>query len=304
MTWLIAVLLSTMFFAWVSVLDKKLVTDLFTEVRDFYLVFGLMQLVIGPVFIVVAWANGGFGGVEGIAWSAATGVAFFFGLMLFFYGLSRVEVSRAAPVQMLAPLVATLIAVIFQGETLTLVQGSSVPVVVTGAVLVSLRFDGGSLRIARGLPFVVLLASAFVIGVAFAVTAQASGVASVWAVQGVSTLLLGVLVIAVVGRRERILRVPGMLRDRRVAGVMLLTEGLLAPAAVFTLILAFSLGSVSVVSVVAASRPLLVLVISVALSTHAWNVLHEPLDRETLGLKAFATMLIVGGVAALAIEGH
>ena len=128
MTWLVAVLLSTFFFAWVSVLDKKLVTDLFPDVRDFYLVFGLMQLVIGPAFIVVA----------------------------------------------------------------------------------------------------------------------------------------------------------------------------LAPAAVFTLLLAFSLGTVSLVSVVSASRPLLVLALSVALSTRWWDVLHEPLDRETVGLKAVSTVMIVGGVVALA----
>jgi drug/metabolite transporter (DMT)-like permease len=299
--WLVAVLLSTMFFAWVSVLDKKLVTDLFADVRDFYLVFGLMQLVIGPAFMAVAWATGGFGGLEGITWSIATGVAFVGGLMLFFYGLSLEEVSRATPVQSLAPVFATLIAVTLLGESLTLVQGAAVLVVVTGAVLVSLRREGGVLRLARMPAFGVLLMSAVVLGVAFVVTDQATGVASVWAVQGVSTMVLGVLVLVIVARPERLARVPMMLRDRHVAGVMLLTEGALAPAAVFTLMLAFSLGSVSLVSVVAASRPLLVLVISVALSTQAWDVLHEPLDRETLGLKAFATVLIVGGVVALAI---
>ena len=296
-----AVLLSTMFFAWISVLDKKLVTDLFADVRDFYVVFGLMQLVIGPAFMVVAWGTGGFGGAEGIAWSITAGVAWVGGLMLFFYGLSLEEVSRAAPIHALSPVFATLIAVTFLGESLTLVQGAAVLVVVTGAVLVSLRREGGSLRFARGRAFAVLVGSAMVLGVAFALTKQATGVASVWAVQGVSTLVLGVLVLAIVARRERLSRVPGMLRDRHLASVMLLTEGVLAPAAVYTLMLAFSLGTVSLVSVVAASRPLLVLVISVALSTRAWDVLHEPLDRETLGLKAFSTALIVGGVVALAV---
>ena len=92
-----------------------------------------------------------------------------------------------------------------------------------------------------------------------------------------------------------------MLRVPHLASVMMLAEGLLAPAAVYTLALAFSLGTVSLVSVVGSARPLLVLVISVALSTRAWNVMHEPIDRETLGLKAFSTALIVGGVTVLVI---
>jgi bacterial/archaeal transporter family protein len=300
-TWLIAVLLSTMFFAWVTVLDKKLITDLFPDMRDFYLVFALMQWVIGPAFLAVAWANGGFGGVEGIAWSIASGFGWVSGLLLFFYGLRIVDVSRAAPLQSLSTVFATLIAVVLLGERLTPTQAIAVVVVVTGAALVSLTRVGGRFRFARGRALLVLVASALGIGIAFVVTKQATEYASVWAVQGVSTLVLGLVILAIVGRRDRFARVPTMARNRHLVWVMLLTEGALAPAAVGTLMLAFSLGTVSLVSVVAASRPLLVLIISVALSTRAWDVLHEPLDRETLGLKAFSTLLIVGGVAVLTV---
>jgi hypothetical protein len=147
----------------------------------------------------------------------------------------------------------------------------------------------------------VLMGSAMMLGIAFAAMKQATDVASVWAVEGVSVTVLGVLVLALVTRRERLMRVPAMLRVPHLASVMMLAEGLLAPAAVYTLALAFSLGTVSLVSVVGSARPLLVLVISVALSTRAWNVMHEPIDRETLGLKAFSTALIVGGVTVLVI---
>jgi drug/metabolite transporter (DMT)-like permease len=290
-----------MFFAWVSVLDKKLVSDLFSDVRDFFLIFGLMQIVIGPAFMLVAWATGGFGGTEGLAWSAITGAAFVGGLLLFFYGLSIEEVSRATPMQSLSSVFATLIAVTLLGETLTLVQVAAIVVVVTGSVLVSIRRENGALRFAHRRAFVVLMGSAMMLGIAFAAMKQATDVASVWAVEGVSVTVLGVLVLALVTRRERLMRVPAMLRVPHLASVMMLAEGLLAPAAVYTLALAFSLGTVSLVSVVGSARPLLVLVISVALSTRAWNVMHEPIDRETLGLKAFSTALIVGGVTVLVI---
>ena len=299
MTWLLAVLLSTMFFAWVSVLDKKLVTDLFPDVRDFFLIFGLMQIVIGPAFMVIAWATGGFGGAEGFAWSTATGFAFLGGLLLFFYGLSIEEVSRAVPMQCLSSVFATLIAVTLLGESLTLVQVAAVFVVITGSVLVSLRRVDGALKFARGRAFIVLLASAMLLGTAFVAMKQATDVASIWAVEGVSVTVLGVLVLALMARRERLMRVPAMLRIPHLVSVMVLAEGLFAPAAVYTLVQAFSLGTVSMVSVVGSARPLLVLIISSGLSTRAWNVMHEPIDRETLGLKALSTALIVGGVATL-----
>jgi len=298
-TWLLAALLSTMFFAWVSVLDKKLVTDLFPDVRDFFLIFGLMQIVIGPAFMVIAWATGGFGGAEGFAWSTATGFAFLGGLLLFFYGLSIEEVSRAVPMQCLSSVFATLIAVTLLGESLTLVQVAAVFVVITGSVLVSLRRVDGALKFARGRAFIVLLASAMLLGTAFVAMKQATDVASIWAVEGVSVTVLGVLVLALMARRERLMRVPAMLRIPHLVSVMVLAEGLFAPAAVYTLVQAFSLGTVSMVSVVGSARPLLVLIISSGLSTRAWNVMHEPIDRETLGLKALSTALIVGGVATL-----
>jgi drug/metabolite transporter (DMT)-like permease len=298
-TWLLAALLSTMFFAWVSVLDKKLVTDLFSDVRDFFLIFGLMQIVIGPAFMVIAWATGGFGGAEGLAWSTATGFAFLGGLLLFFYGLSIEEVSRAVPMQCLSSVFATLIAVTLLGESLTLVQVAAVFVVITGSVLVSLRRVDGALKFARGRAFIVLLASAMLLGTAFVAMKQATDVASIWAVEGVSVTVLGVLVLALMARRERLMRVPAMLRIPHLVSVMVLAEGLFAPAAVYTLVQAFSLGTVSMVSVVGSARPLLVLIISSGLSTRAWNVMHEPIDRETLGLKALSTALIVGGVATL-----
>ena len=96
-------------------------------------------------------------------------------------------------------------------------------------------------------------------------------------------------------------RAPTFFRDTKAVGVMFFTEGLLGPAAILTLIIALAAGPVSLVSVVTASRPLLVLLMSIALSTPAWNILREPLDRETLGLKAISTGLIVGGVVVLAI---
>ena len=91
------------------------------------------------------------------------------------------------------------------------------------------------------------------------------------------------------------------LRRGRAVGAVFVTEGVMGPLAALTFVVALSKGSVGVVSATVSSIPLLVLLISMALSTKAWNVLNEPLDRQTIGLKAVATVLIVAGVITLAV---
>ena len=88
----------------------------------------------------------------------------------------------------------------------------------------------------------------------------------------------------------------------RSLGLFVLTEVLLAPVAVVLLMVAILLGPVSLVSTVSSVRPLLVMGISVALSTRLWNVLGEPLDRETLAMKGAAIVVIAGGVSMLSLS--
>ena len=52
-------------------------------------------------------------------------------------------------------------------------------------------------------------------------------------------------------------------------------------------------------SALSGARPLFVLGLTVLLSTRFWNVLNEPLDRNTVVLKVVATALIVGGIVGL-----
>ena len=302
MTWLFAVLLSTVLFGWVSVLDKKLITDLFPGMRSFYLVFGLMQLVIGGMLIAGAVVTGGgISTATGVWWSIGSGLALSVGLMLFFYGLRIEEVSRAAPMQSLSPVFGTLLAVIFLDETLSPAHWAAILTVVTGGVLVNLRRQYGRIVIARGKAFFALLGASAALGSGFVAMKQATDILSVAAVQGIGTVTLGVLVLAFVMRPHGVRHLPAVLRRPHLISVMLLCEGILAPAAFFTLVWAFALGPVSLVSVVYGARPLLVLIISIALSTRYWNVLKEPFDRQTIGLKIISTLLVVSGVGALAM---
>ena len=302
MTWLTAALLSTGLFAVVSVLDKRLVEHLFPSFSSFNVTFGLLQFFIAPVFFIAVILTVGFDGGSGIPWAIAAGVIWAAGLSLFFYGLSMEEVSRAAPMQAVAPIFTAMVAVTFLGDELSLVQWVAIVIVVAGAVMVSLRQENGRYRIARGRAFLVLLASSFALGMAFVVTGEAVDRMNVWAVQSFRAMFMGLGVLAVSWRPALNPELRQVFRDSRAMATIFIAEGMMAPTAALLFAIGLSHGPVSVVSAVTSSRPLIILVLSTLLSTQVWNVLNEPLDRGTLGLKAISTVLIVGAVITLAVQ--
>ena len=301
MTWVAAVLISTTLFALVSVLDKRLLAHLFPSAQSFNVAFGLLQAPISALLFAVVVPTVGFDGGAGIPWAIASGLLWAGGITLFFHGLRLEEVSRATPIQMTAPIFTALLAVTFLGESLNALQWVAIVVVVLGGATVTVRPELGWFRIANRRALVILLGASFVMGVAFVVSKEATNQMNVWAIQAFRAASMGAGVLALQGRRQALREARRMLGDRRAMGTLVLTEGIMAPIAAFMFVVALSLGPVSLVSAVSSSRPLIVLGASAALSTRFWNVLGERLDRRTLGIKLASTVLIVGGVAVLAL---
>jgi transporter family protein len=299
MTWFAAALISTLLFAVVSILDKRLLETLFPSYHLFIITFGLLQFFIAVVFFVIVIPTVGFESGAGIAWALASGLMWAMGLSLFFYGLSIEEVSRAAPMQSITPVITAVIAVVLFDEVISSTQWVGILVVVSGAVIINLRKIDGRYRIAHGKAFVVLLLAAFALGLAFVVSDEATNRLNVGATQGLRALGMGVGVLAFTWRPRHTKPLFAALRNRRTVGLMFLTEGIMGPTAALTFVYALSVGSVSLVATVAAIRPLAILALSLGLSTRWWNVLNEPMDKETIGLKVVATLLIVTGVIAL-----
>lgn len=299
MNWFAGALISTLLFSVVSILDKRLVGSLFPSYHTFIITFGLLQFPIAAVFFAFVIPTVGFESDEGVVWALASGILWAIGLSLFFYGLSLEEVSRAAPMQSITPVITAVIAVVLFDDIVSPTQWIGILVVVSGAVMINLRKVDGRYRIARGKAFLVLLLAAFALGWAFIVSDEATDRLNVGATQGLRALGMGVGVLAFTWRPRHMKPLVVALQSRRTAGLMFISEGIMGPSAALIFVYALSVGSVSLVTTVAAIRPLAILALSVGLSTPWWNVLHEPMDKETIGLKVIATLLIVGGVVAL-----
>ena len=301
MSWVTAVLISTTLFAVVTVLDKRLATNLYPSAGAFNVGFGVMQACISAIYFAFVIPTVGFDGGSGVPWAMASGVLWGLGLFLFFHALRLEEMSRAVPVQQMAPVFAAIVAVLFLEEMLTPVQWVAVLVVVGGAVLVSARPEQGLFRIARGRAFFLLLGGSFSLGMAFVVSEQATREMNVWAIQAVRSATMSVAIFALAARPSTVRQFKSASRDLYTLFMLVMAEGLLAPLAALMFIIALDLGQVSSVSVVSASRPLITLLLGVGLSTRYWNVLNEPLDRSTIGLKLTSVVMIVGGVTVLSL---
>ena len=299
MTWFVGALVSTLLFAVVSILDKHLVATLFPSFSTFNIAFGLIQFFVGPVLLTLAALTVGVDSGVGVWWALGSGLMWAIGLSLFFYGLSIEEVSRAAPMQSITPVFTALIAVSFFDDVVSVWQWLAILVVVAGAVMINLRKVRGRYRIARGKAFAVLLVSSFMLAWAFIVSDEATDRMNVPTVQGYRALAMGLGVLVFTYRPWHNAALRTLVHRPRTLGLMFLTEGILGPLAALTFVYALSVGQVSLVSTVSAIRPLAILGFSLLLSTPWWNVLNEPLDRETIGLKVLATGLIVGGVVGL-----
>lgn len=299
--WIVLGLASSVGFAVVTTLDKRLLIRHFHDVRVFNVLVGVTQSCVAVLILAIGVALFGLGPARAVLLALVSGVLFGVSLSLFFYALSRTDVSRATPIWLSSPIFAAVLALLFLGDEITGLQWAAIFLVVVGAILVSYspaRANRGFLETPVVLALVV---AAIVQAVAFVVNKEASDELHVWVNNGWRSMGFGVGIISLNISRRRVRDAWAQRSNPRGVGLLVLTEGLLAPLSGLALVASITLGPVALASAVTSTRPLFLLAISTALSTRYWQILNEPLDRDTLALKALSTILIVGGTSALAV---
>ena len=79
----------------------------------------------------------------------------------------------------------------------------------------------------------------------------------------------------------------------------MLSEGILIPIAVTSMIAATKLGPISLVATIAGTRPIFVFLYSTILSLPRIQILNETLDRRTLAVKFASVAIIITGMMSL-----
>lgn len=302
MSWVVACLASAWLFAGVGVLDKHIIAAHIPGLRPFYVLVGVIQLAMAGIAALAApWEGGASAGVMVAA--VGSGVLWGISLVLLFYALEVLEVSRVVPIFHTFPVFVAFGSMLFLDERLLWVQWLAILVIVAGAGLVTLgQGRASALRKRKAtLAFGVAFLSSIVTAAATVTTKFALEELSFWNVFTLRALLMGGILVVPALRPGGFREMSAVLANRNAVILIMLAEGVLAPAAVYTMFLGLALGSASLASALISTRPVFVLFLSVLLSTRFWKLLDEPLTTHSLALKSLSTAMVVGGVGLLTL---
>jgi uncharacterized membrane protein len=299
LNWTLLALLSAGTFGVVTAFDKRLIDKHLPSLASFYAAV-CITLIISAAAVLAA--TGGpesapvrsmiIAGVSGFCWSA--------GLAFTFWGYKLEEASRASAVIHIFPVFVAVMAVGFLDETLNAGQWVAIGLVVTGAMMASLRGSprGRLSRLTRAFP--VLIGASFFTALAHLTGKYALEEVSVWTFFPIRSTVMAIMFFFL-AKPQAFRQLFVAMRDRKTLVMVVVSEFFLAPVGSLSLAGATSLGPVSLVSTLAATRPLFVFVITTVLSSSRLRVLEEPLERNTLALKAVSLVLIVGGTIVLTL---
>ncbi len=300
LNWVAAALASTIIYAGVTVGDKLILTRIGIRLPAFYMFTGVSQGIVSvfilaidpPQDVPVSAALAGFGG--GAFWGT--------GLTLMFWGLTREQVSRVAPVWHTSPIFVAIMAVLFLGESLWWLQWLAIALVVFGAIAISMRSSDLGIGFGIRPTFLVILFGAILIGSGQLLLKEGSGDQSVWSLMAFRGLGLFTAMFFPYARPSSFAELFRYMRSASRAGAIVLNDGIGPFVGNLLLLWAIAIGPISLVSGVVASRPVFVLLITLGIGLLASKLLpDEEMTRSDLALKVMATAAVVAGVVIIAV---
>ena len=292
-------LLSAGIFGMVTVLDKRLASYDMPSLPAFYMGVIISLLSYATISLVLTGLpeNAHIGrliaaAISGLCWGGALG--------MMFWGYKLEEASRASAIIHTFPVFVAVLAVVFLGETLVAGQWAAIVVVVAGAFTISTWGSGGGRIIRLNRAFPILIGASLFTALGLLTGKYALEELPVWFVYATRNYGMAVT-FAFLWRPGAFRELFGALGSWRTVLLLFLAEFSLGPLAIMLNVAAINLGPVSLVSTITATRPLFVFIFGTLLSTSAFPLLDEPLDRRTLAVKLVAIVMVVGGIAMLTL---
>ena len=301
MSWLLVSLMSAALMGLVSVVDKAIIFNYAKSSRTMPLLNGITQTIVGIVSLIIS----GIPSESDFATSAAaviSGGLLGSALVILQRVLFTQEVSRSIPVTQSAPIFAAVLALFVLGESISLLQWGGITLAVLGSVLISIRTDVRVSGIFLHKSFYALMCAAFFFGASNVIGKIALVELPLLYTHGLRMLAVGLILLFFSFRSESWVDVRSLFSRRSPALLLVaINDLLIAQAGVLALLWALSLGPASLVSAVAGIRALFTVSYSMGI-TKVWaGALGEESSTSSTLNKLFSTVVIVAGVAAIAI---
>jgi drug/metabolite transporter (DMT)-like permease len=297
--WVYAAIASAAIAAVVAIIDSHLLSKKMPSLWSYLLPVGIIQLIMG---LVIFWIFPFPANTPNntLLIALGGGLSSSFAIILMLNTMRRDEVSRVIPVVNTSPIFVALMAVPLLDELLGFREWLAIILAVTGAMLISLRWNAGGKGIRLSRSLFPLLSSSLLFAAANIAIKYALEDISYWNMFSISTVCFGVVFISF-SLRSAILRELRNMQQLRQSMTLLVCNEIAAAGAGILSYLAIRDGPVSLVATVVNTRPAFVFLFALLLSRFFPAVLNERLTKSTALLKFIAIALIVGGVALLTL---
>ena len=296
-TWITIAVLSAALLGLVNIFDSHLITKRMPSFQAYLLLVSPFILFSGLLFAFLFPLPGNLSTWQ-ILVVITAGFLRAMSVIILLYTLKREEVSRAIPVVGIYPVFVAIMAVPLLGEVLNQMQLVAIAIVVVGAVMVSVKRKPGRPAKWLGPIFFLLIASSILLALADITSKYALDYLSFWNIYWISILILTVICLLISLRRKTLTQLSGISRPGATLGLIAINETLVVAAALM-FFWAMERGPVSLVSTIASTRPVFVVIFALILSRLRPAFLLEQMGRTTLAPRLVAAVLIAGGIAII-----
>lgn len=297
MNWASVAILSTATFAVVNTIDSHLLSKRMPGLRALLLPVSISHLFCGLLSFYLVPLPEGIG-IWPVLVAVASGILRTIAVTIILYNLQREEVSRVISVVYTYPIFVAIIAVLFMGETLGYLQWLAIIIVVAGAVMGSVRQSPSGSTIWLGKPLLFLFGSSLLLAMADITSKYALAYISFWNMFSITAFCISGIFLLVSMRPHILRQLTNMERRNSTIALLVLSETL-APTGSVLLFWALEKGLVSLVSTIASSRPVFVVIFALILSRILPEFTEWQPGKEMLTLRLVAIAMIFGGIAII-----
>lgn len=296
--WIGIAILSAAGMGLVNIFDSHLISKRMPGFKAYLLVVSPFVLLSGLVFAFLFPLPAGLSTWQ-LMVAVASGLMRAVSVIILLYSLRREEVSRVVPVVSTYPVFVAIMAVPLLGETLGSLQIMAIVIVVAGVVIISVKKRTDSSKNWLGMTFFLLLGSSLLLAMADVVGKYALDYISFWNMYWISMLSLAVIFLFVSVRHSVIKELVHIVNPRSAMVLLTINEVLVVGSSIM-LFWAMERGPVSLVSTIASTRPVFVIIYALIMSRFLPGVLLERnLSRKMLAVRLGATAMIAGGIVMI-----
>ncbi|APV45021.1 EamA-like transporter family protein [Dehalogenimonas formicexedens] len=298
--WFVLAFSTTIISALVTLLDSHFMSRRMPGTRAYMLICGAFLLPVSIVTLILFPVPAGTG-LAPIGAITGSAVITSFASLLMINAMKSQDVARVAPVVSTAPVFVAILATIFLGESLGLQQWLGIVAVISGAVIISFRWDSRGTSHFHSRPFFVLLGVAIIAATGSVFNKFGLEYMSYWTCAGIDFLVASLVILGLCLRRDVIASLKAMANSRQAINLTLVNQAI-ATAATIMAFWTIQLGPVALASTVFNSKPLLVFAASAVIGRCAPGfMICEKLSARGWVIKGAGTAAVVGGLAAVFI---